>query len=160
MPIKVGDIAPDFTLPDQDRRPRGLADYRGRNLLLMFFPFAFTDVCAGELCELRDRRNRFEAEGAEVVSVSCDPTGSLRAFADREGLSYPLLSDFWPHGRVAQEYGVFVPEFGVANRVTFLIDPDGIVRWTAASSLDAPRDADDYVEALAALGQPGAVRSR
>lgn len=153
MAIQVGDRAPGFTLPDQDRQPHSLSDYLGRNVVLMFFPFAFTPVCAGELCDLRDRRSRFEADGATILSVSCDSTGALRAFADREGIDHPLLSDFWPHGQVAQQYGVFVPELGVPNRATFLIDATGIVRWSVATGLGEPRDADDYAAALAQLTQ-------
>ena len=152
MTSQVGERAPDFTLRDQHKQLHSLADYRGRNVVLMFFPFAFTGICTGEVCDLRDRRSSFEAAGAAILAVSCDPIGSLRAFADKEGVDYPLLSDFWPHGAVAEKFGVFLPEVGAANRATFVIDGEGVVRWSVATSLGEPRNPDDYADALSQLG--------
>lgn len=148
----VGDEAPDFELRDQHAQLHRLSDYRGRsNVLLVFYPFAFTGVCTGELCALRDDFGVPRADGVTVFGVSCDSVGALRAFAGREGLDYPLLSDFWPHGAVASAYGVFNDALGAADRGTFLIDRDGIVRWTVRTELGRARDVTAYEKAIAEL---------
>lgn len=150
--VEVGDEAPDFELRDQHAQLHRLSGYRGRaNVLLVFYPFAFTGVCTGELCALRDDFGVPRADGIVVLGVSCDSVGALRAFAERESLDYPLLSDFWPHGAVASAYGVFDEALGAADRGTFLIDRDGIVRWTVRTELGQARDVTDYEKAIAGL---------
>jgi peroxiredoxin len=147
--LAVGDEAPDFELRDQHAQVHRLSDYRGRaNVLLVFYPFAFTGVCTGELAALRDGVG---VGDVQVLAISCDSVGALRAFADREGLGYPLLSDFWPHGAVASAYGVFNDVLGAADRGTFLIDRQGIVRWTVRTELGQARDVADYEKAIAEL---------
>lgn len=150
--VKVGDEAPDFELRDQHAAPHRLSDHRGKdNVLLVFYPFAFTGVCTGEMAALRDSLPSLEAAGAVVYAVSCDTVASLREFADREGLAHSLLSDFWPHGAVSTAYGVFNDTLGAAERGSFLIDRSGIVRWVVRNGLPDARNIGDYEKALADL---------
>ncbi len=152
MAIQVGDKAPDFELKDNHGRTVKLSDLRGRkNVVLLFYPFAFTGVCTGELCELRDNLPRFEDRDTQLLAVSNDSIHTLRVFAEQEGLEYPLLSDFWPHGNVSRAYGVFDEDKGCAVRGTFVIDKEGVVRWTVVNGLPDARDLNDYVQALDAL---------
>ncbi|WP_317443113.1 peroxiredoxin [Streptomyces collinus] len=152
MAIQVGDKAPDFELKDNHGRPVRLADYHGeKNVVLLFYPFAFTGVCTGELCELRDHLPRFADRDTQLLAVSNDSIHTLRVFAEQEGLEYPLLSDFWPHGNVSRAYGVFDEDKGCAVRGTFVIDKEGVVRWTVVNGLPDARDLNEYVKALDAL---------
>ncbi|MEV6420675.1 peroxiredoxin [Streptomyces scopuliridis] len=159
MAIEVGAPAPDFELKDNHGRTVRLSDFRrsedgadgGKNVVLLFYPFAFTGVCTGELCALRDELPSFVNEDTQLLAVSNDSIHTLRVFGEQEGLEYPLLSDFWPHGAVSRAYGVFDEEKGCAVRGTFIIDKDGIVRWTVVNGLPDARDLDEYVKALAAL---------
>ncbi|MER7914845.1 MULTISPECIES: peroxiredoxin [unclassified Streptomyces] len=152
MAIQVGDKAPDFELKDNHGRTVRLADFRGeKNVVLLFYPFAFTGVCTGELCELRDNLPRFADRDTQLLAVSNDSIHSLRVFAEQEGLEYPLLSDFWPHGNVSRDYGVFDEDKGCAVRGTFIIDKDGVVRWTVVNGLPDARDLNEYVKALDTL---------
>lgn len=152
MSVEVGQPAPDFTLSNQDGEKVTLSDFRGKkNVLVMFYPFAFTGVCTGELCTIRDRRGDFVNDSTEVLSISCDPVYSLKEFAGKEQLDHQLLSDFWPHGEVAKSYGVFLDDKGFAIRGSFVIDKEGIVRWAVVNGPGEARNADDYAAALAAL---------
>lgn len=152
MAIQVGQPAPEFTLPSQYGEQVSLADFRGRrNVLLMFYPFAFTGICTGELCTIRDRYTDFVNDDTVVLSVSCDSMHTLKVFAAQEGLTHPLLSDFWPHGEVSRAYGVFLEDKGFSTRGSFVIDRDGIVRWAVVKGPGEARSADDYAQALAAL---------
>ncbi|MEU6771457.1 peroxiredoxin [Streptomyces sp. NPDC046759] len=152
MAIQVGDKAPDFELKDNHGRTVKLSDFRGdRNVVLLFYPFAFTGVCTGELCELRDNLPKFEDRDTQLLAVSNDSIHTLRVFAEQEGLEYPLLSDFWPHGNVSRAYGVFDEDKGCAVRGTFVIDKEGVVRWTVVNGLPDARDLNDYVKALDTL---------
>jgi len=129
-----------------------LSSFRGcKTIVLMFYPFAFSGICTGELCELRDNLPDFTADDVEVLAVSCDPMFSLRAFADKEGFEFSLLSDFWPHGDVAKMYGVFNETVGAASRGTYIIDPEGIVRWKVENGLPDKRDINSYKKALGSL---------
>ncbi|WP_035932679.1 peroxiredoxin [Knoellia aerolata] len=148
--LPVGTRAPSFSLRDQNGAEVALADHLGqRHVLLVFYPWAFSGICTGELTEIRDDLGRFVTEDVQVVTVSCDAMFSLRAYADRDGYFFPLLSDFWPHGEVARAYGVFDEEAGVARRGTFLIDPDGVIRWSLVSGIGERRDFSGYHDALA-----------
>lgn len=149
MAIEPGTKAPSFALKDQHGQTVTLEGLRGqKSAVLLFFPFAFTGVCTGELCALRDRLPEFVNDHVQLLAVSNDAPFSLRVFAEREGLSYPLLSDFWPHGEVSRAYGVFDEEKGCAVRGTFIIDKEGVVRWTVVNALPDARDLNDYVSAL------------
>lgn len=148
----VGAPAPDFELPDQHGSAVRLSSLRGRPVVLAFFPFAFTSVCTGELTAIRDSLIPGVGAVAAVVAVSCDSMFSLRVFAETEGLDFPLLSDFWPHGAVASAYGVFDHERGCAVRGTFVVDAGGTVRWDVVNALPDARDVDDYRRVLSSLG--------
>ena len=154
MSIAVGDVAPDFTLKDQAGHEVTLAGYAGKqNVVLVFYPFTFTGVCQGELCEIRDDPSAFTSTDAQVLAVSCDTRHAQAQWAEREGFTFPLLSDFWPHGEVAKAYGVFNDALGCANRATFVIDRSGKVVSTFSSpDLGTPRARAEYDQALAKLG--------
>ena len=152
MAIQVGEKAPDFELKDNHGRAVKLSDFRGqKNVVVLFYPFAFTGVCTGELCELRDNLPRFADRDTQLLAVSNDSIHTLRVFAEQEGLEYPLLSDFWPHGNVSRAYGVFDEDKGCAVRGTFVIDKEGVVRWTVVNGLPDARDLNEYVTALDTL---------
>jgi len=148
----AGDEAPDFVCKNQHGEDVRLSELRGRNVVVVFYPFAFSGICSGELAELRDHLALFTEAGAEVLAVSCDPVYALRAWADEERFGFSLLSDFWPHGAVASSYGVFDADRGCAVRGTFVIDREGVVRWSVVNSLGEARSLDDYRKALAELG--------
>lgn len=152
MAIQVGDKAPDFELKDNHGRTVKLSDFRGgKNVVLLFYPFAFTGVCTGELCELRDNLPAFVNDDTQLLALSNDSVHTLRVFAEQEGLEYPLLSDFWPHGNTSRAYGVFAEDKGCAVRGTFIIDKEGVVRWTVVNDLPDARDLNEYVKALDTL---------
>ncbi|GHG41822.1 MULTISPECIES: peroxiredoxin [Streptomyces] len=152
MAIEVGTKAPDFELKDNHGRTVRLSDFRGeKNVVLLFYPFAFTGVCTGELCELRDNLPKFVNDDTQLLAVSNDSIHTLRVFAEQEGLEYPLLSDFWKHGDASRAYGVFDEEKGCAVRGTFIIDKEGVVRWTVVNALPDARDLDGYLKALETL---------
>lgn len=136
--------APDFELQDQHGSPVKLSDFRGRNVVLVFYPAAFTGVCHSELSALQD----FTTD-AQVLTVSVDSMFTHRAWADQEGYTFPLLSDFWPHGQVARAYGVFDETKGLAKRGTFIIDGEGVIRWSIVNPIGTARDVADYAKALA-----------
>lgn len=152
QPPAVGAVAPDFTLRDQFGQDVTLSDFRGsKNVVLVFYPFAFSGICTGEMCEIRDNLGFFESDSVQVLAISCDPMFSLRAWADREGYFFPLLSDFWPHGDVARSYGVFAEDSGKAIRGTFLIDREGLVRWSLINQPGQQRDFTAYYAAVEEL---------
>ncbi|MFD3333365.1 peroxiredoxin [Streptomyces sp. NPDC058700] len=152
MAIEVGTRAPDFELKDNHGRTVRLSDFRGeKNVVLLFYPFAFTGVCAGELGELRDNQAAFVNDDTQLLAVSNDSIHTLRVFAEQESLDYPLLSDFWKHGEASRAYGVFDEEKGCAVRGTFIIDKEGVVRWTVVNALPDARDLGEYVKALDAI---------
>lgn len=148
----IADRAPAFQLRDQHGSEQSLASRSGeRNVLLVFYPFAFTGVCSGEMLALQAHADDWASRGTDVLAVSCDPVPSLNAFAEANGLTMPLLSDFWPHGKVATAYGAFDKSLGAAGRATYLIDKSGTVRWTVQSAIADARDINDYLKALADL---------
>lgn len=152
MSLAVGQPAPDFEVKDHNGNLVRLSGFRGeKNVVLVFYPYAFTSTCTGELCELRDRSADFVNDDVQVLGISCDPVASLKVFAAQEGLQYPLLSDFYPHGAVAREYGVFLEEKGFATRGTFVIDKQGVLRWSVVNTPGDARNSDEYKAALAAL---------
>lgn len=151
MPLSVGDVAPDFELRNTHGTPIRLSDLRGRKVMVVFFPFAFSGICTGELCELRDRFDLFASSEVTLLAVSCDPMFTLKAWAEQENFDFDLLSDFWPHGEVASQYGVFDESAGLAVRGSFLIDEDGFIRWAVVNPRGQARDFAAYRQALAAL---------
>jgi mycoredoxin-dependent peroxiredoxin len=150
-PPEIGDVAPEFELRSQHGEPTRLSDFRGsKSVVVVFYPFAFSGICTSELCEIRDDLARFQNDSVQVLAVSCDSVQTLRAFAEAEGYGFPLLSDFWPHGDVARSYGVFNDKVGVAVRGSFLIDTEGVVRWSVVNGIGEARDLSGYHAALAA----------
>jgi mycoredoxin-dependent peroxiredoxin len=147
--VDVGDVAPDFMLTNQHGEDVSLSSYRGAPVVLVFFPFAFSGICTGEFAEIRDRMT--ELDGAEVLAVSCDHFFANRAFADAQKLEFSVLSDFWPHGDVSRAYGIFNDDVGVAERGTYIIDGQGIVRWKIEHGIGEARDLGAYREALESL---------
>ncbi|HEY8372316.1 MAG TPA: peroxiredoxin [Pseudonocardiaceae bacterium] len=152
MPLEVGTEAPDFTLPDYNKEQVTLSSFRGKkNVLLVFYPFAFSGICQGELCQVRDDLAQFQNDQVQVLGVSVDTPFSLKAWAEQQGYTFPLLSDFWPHGEVAKAYGVFNEKAGMANRGTFLIDTDGIIRFAEMNQPGEARDQEVWKKALSSL---------
>jgi mycoredoxin-dependent peroxiredoxin len=150
--IQAGHEAPDFTLRDQNREEFTLSGLRGKKaVLIVFYPFAFTGICTGELNRIRDQLPIFQNEDVQVVTISCDSVYSQKVFSLREELEFPLLADYWPHGEVARSYGVFNEDGGFANRGTFLVDRDGIVRFAEMNTIGEGRDADDWIAAIKSL---------
>jgi peroxiredoxin len=150
MILGPGAIAPDFTLANQFGQPVSLADFRGvKPVTLVFFPLAFSRTCQGELCELRDHLELFEDSGTELLGVSVDSKHALRAWAEEQGYGFQLLADFWPHGEVARSYGAFLEERGYADRATFVIDADGVIRTSFATGPGEARTLEQYRAALA-----------
>ena len=149
MPLEVGTVAPDFTLKDQNNQPVTLSDFRGKkNVLIVFYPLAFTGTCQGELAEIRDNLPEYANDDVQVLTVSVDSPYSHKVWAEREGFTFPLLADFWPHGAVAQAYGVFHEQAGFANRGTFVIDREGVVRYAHMQGPGEPRDQRTWRDTL------------
>jgi mycoredoxin-dependent peroxiredoxin len=152
MAIAVGDIAPDFTLKDQNQQVVRLSDFRGKkNVLVVFFPFVFSGVCHGELCEVRDHVEDFVNNDSELLTISVDAPYAQKAWATAEGYTFTQLADFWPHGAVASSYGVFNADHGFALRGTFLVDRAGVVQFAEVNGPGEPRDQNNWRKALAAL---------
>lgn len=150
MPIEVGAVAPDFTLKDQNNQLVTLSSYRDvKNVLLVFYPLAFTGTCQGELCRVRDELPTFENDDTAILAISVGPPPTHKIWAAEQGYTFPLLSDFWPHGEVAQAYGVFNDSAGFANRGTFVVDKSGIVRFAEMNGPGEARDSSSWAEALA-----------
>ncbi len=151
--IDVGALAPDFTLKDQNGRPVTLSAYQHvRDVLLVFFPLAFTGVCQRELDEIQSHLADYVNERTQTLAISVGPPPTHKVWTKQSGFTFPVLSDFWPHGAVAQAYGVFNGDAGFANRGTFVIDRTGVVRLAEMNGPGEPRDQAVWVDALAALG--------
>lgn len=150
--LNVGTTAPDFTLRDQNQQPVTLSDYRGaKNVLLVFFPLAFTGICQGELDQLRDHLPAYDNDDSAALAVSVGPPPTHKIWAADSGFLFPVLSDFWPHGAVSQDYGVFNDDTGFSNRGTFVIDRTGTIRFAEMKQPGEARDQQLWLEALGAL---------
>ena len=147
--LEIGGPAPDFTLRDQFGQDVTLSSFAGRKaVVILFYPYAFSGVCTGELAGVRDRLDEFLTFDTEVLAISCDPVYSLRAFADAEGLNFPLLSDFWPHGEVSSRYEVFDEVKGRPRRSSYVIDRAGTLRWAVHNANPEGRDLDEHLAQL------------
>jgi mycoredoxin-dependent peroxiredoxin len=152
MAVEVGDKAPDFELINQHGETVKLSSFQGHKpVVLVFYPLSFSGTCTGELCELRDNFSAFESKDVELMAISVDSKFTQKIFAEKEGYKFQVLADFWPHGAVAQSYGVFKEDAGIAIRGTFLIDKEGVVRAKFVNGPGEARDLGSYKEALAAL---------
>ncbi len=150
--LTIGGPAPDFTLRDQFGQDVTLSSFRGQKAVAIFFyPFAFSGVCTGEMAGIRERLDQFLTFDTEVLAISCDPVYALRAFADSDGLNFPLLSDFWPHGAVSAAYDVFDDNRGCAQRSSYVIDKEGLVRWAVHNAMPEGRDLQEHLRQLESL---------
>ena len=150
--ISVGEVAPDFELKDQHGAKVKLSSFKGnKNVVVLFIPFSFTGTCTGELCAIRDDLAAFQNDDVQVIAISCDSPFTQKIFAEQEGYKFPVLSDFWPHGAVAQAYGIFNADLGCALRGTFVIDKQGVIRWSVVNGLGDARNNGDYKSAITAL---------
>src|SRR5438105_2265690 len=146
--LQVGEVAPHFELLDEEGKPTRLSSFRGRNVVIVFFPAAFSPICTQELKQIGARRMEYERENAAVIGISVDNRWSLRAFKRDEGLSATLLSAFHPKGNVAQKFGVFLGETGYAKRGNFVVDKDGVIRGISVKEPKEPRNEEDYFNLL------------
>lgn len=152
MTLDIGSKAPEFTLENQYGEEVSLAELlTERPVVLVFFPLAFSGICTGELCELQENIAAFDDSSVTLVGVSVDSKYTLRAWAEQEGYKFSILSDFWPHGQVASDYGVFLDEAGIATRGTFVIAQDGTVAAAFATAPGEARDFAAYREAITSL---------
>ena len=152
MPLAIGTPAPDFTLFDQNKEQVSLSELSGHNSLIVFIPFPFTGHCDNEGCAIRDGLGGLESIDAKVVVITDHAVPVNAKWAAENAFTFPVLSDFWPHGDVTRAYGAFNDALGAANRVTYVIDADGIVRDVVATeSLGIPREYELYGQALEAL---------
>lgn len=150
--IAVGQTAPDFTLRDQNNEEVTLAQFRGKQaVLIIFYPLAFTGICTGELTKVRDDLTTFQNDDVQVLTISVDSSYAHKIFAEREGYEFPLLSDFWPHGAVAQTYEAFNVTAGIANRGTYLVNKSGVVTFAELNGPGEGRDAAEWAAAIKAL---------
>ncbi|OBF26512.1 peroxiredoxin [Mycobacterium sp. ACS1612] len=150
--VEVGSDAPDFTLKDQNGRSVSLSSFRGeKDVLLVFFPLAFTSICQGELDEIRDHLSDYENDETATLAISVGPPPTHKIWATQSSFTFPVLSDFWPHGATAQSYGVFNDVTGFANRGTFVVDRSGVVRFAEMKQPGEPRDQGVWKAALTAL---------
>jgi mycoredoxin-dependent peroxiredoxin len=149
MALQLGGPAPDFTLRDQFGQDVTLSSYRERKaVLILFYPFAFSGVCTGEMAGIRDRLADFLTFDTEVLAISCDPVYALRVFADQDRLNFPLLSDFWPHGEVARAYEVFDEQLGAALRSSYVVDKAGAIAWSVHNDDPVGRDLGEHLAQL------------
>ena len=141
MKIKVGDLAPDFTLQSHLDKEVTLSDYRGKTTVLVFFPQAFTPVWTSQIPSYEAEYATFAELNVQVLGISIDHIPVLKAWAESiGGISYPLISDFWPHGEVAKQYGVFREQEGRSERAIFIIDKQGIVQYVDIHDIDEQPD--------------------
>ncbi|WP_448628058.1 peroxiredoxin [Geodermatophilus sp. URMC 64] len=131
--LAVGTRAPDFTLPDADGRPVSLSDFRGRPVVLVFYPLDWSPGCSRQLELYQQELAEFERRGAALVGISVDSLYSHGAWAAVRGLTFPLLSDFHPRGEVARRYGVWRESDGFSERALYVVDADGVIRWAHVS---------------------------
>lgn len=152
-PLQPGDRAPDFELRDQNNQRVSLSELLsgGRQVLVVFFPLAFTGTCQGELGHIRDHLPRFVNDAVTTVAVSVGPPPTHKVWSAAQGFLFPILSDFWPHGAVARDYRVFNDERGYADRGTFLVNADGTIAFADVVGPGESRDESLWEKALAAV---------
>lgn len=152
MSLLIGDLAPEFSLPNQFGEDVSLNQFRGaKPVVLVFYPLSFSGICTGELCEIRDNFARFQSNDVELLAISVDSKYVQKVFAEQEGYKFSVLADFWPHGQVAKDYGVFLEEHGISNRATFVIDKAGVLVAKFVTAPGQARSLNEYDRALATL---------
>jgi peroxiredoxin len=149
MAIAVGAAAPDFVLKDQSQKEVKLADFRGKRVVLVFYPLDWSPVCTNEhVCLVNDLK-RFEQLDAQVLGLSVDSVWSHKAFAEKMGIHYPLLADFQPRGAVADKFGVYLSDKGITGRAIAIIDRAGNIAWFKQYDIPTVPDVNEVAEALA-----------
>jgi peroxiredoxin len=152
MSLIIGDLAPDFSLVNQFGETVTLSQFRGNKpVVVVFYPLSFSGICTGELCEIRDNFEKFASSDVELLAISVDSKFVQKVFAEHEGYKFSVLADFWPHGQVAKDYGVFLEEHGIANRGTFVVDKHGVLVAKFITAPGQARSLDEYDRALATL---------
>jgi peroxiredoxin len=149
--LGLGQPAPGFTARNQHGELLTVTGLRGAPAVIIFYPWAFSSICRDELAAIRDDHERFVALRTRVLAVSCDAMYALRAYADAEGIPFDLLSDHWPHGAIAQAYGVFDEQAGCARRGTFVLDSAGLIRWQQVNQINESRELPAVLAAAANL---------
>ncbi len=150
MPIAIGQPAPDFVLKDQNQKEVRLSDYRGKSkVVLVFYPLDWSPVCTNEhACFVNDMK-QFESLNAQVLGVSVDSVWSHRAFAEKMGITYPLLADFQPRGAAATQYGVYLADKGITGRAIAIVNAAGKVAWFKQYEIPEVPDVKEVATALA-----------
>ncbi|HYM12503.1 MAG TPA: peroxiredoxin [Bryobacterales bacterium] len=151
MPIAVGQPAPDFTLKDQNQKEVKLSDFRGKKVVLAFYPLDWSPVCSREHACFIDDLGSFEDAKAQVLGISVDSVWSHKAFAEKMGIRYPLLADFQPRGAVASQFGLYLAEKGITNRATVILDQQGVVRFVQVHDIPTQRSNEALVAELEKL---------
>jgi peroxiredoxin len=149
--LEAGTLAPDFTLPVSPRQNASLGQYRGRPVVLVFYPADWSPVCGDQLALYNELGGEFARFNAALLPISVDGVWSHAAFGSQRNYQFPLWSDFEPKGRVARLYGVFNETDGVSQRALFVIDADGVIRWSYLSPDAVNPGADGILSALEAL---------
>jgi peroxiredoxin len=150
-PLAPGTSAPDFTLHDTPDQTVSLSELRGRPVILVFYPADWSPVCGGELALYNELLPEFQRFGATPLGISVDGAWCHIAFARDRKLKFPLLADFEPKGAVARAYGVYRQHDGITERALFLIDAEGVIRWSYVSPVGINPGADGILKALEAL---------
>ncbi len=152
MSLIIGDQAPEFELVNQHGETVKLSDFRGNKaVVVVFYPLSFSGICTGELCELRDNIGMFKNDKVELLAISVDSKYVQKQFAEHEGYDFSVLADFWPHGAVAEKYGVFLADAGISNRATFVINKDGEISAKFITAPGQARSLGEYQRALEAI---------
>jgi peroxiredoxin len=155
MAVEVGQRAPDFSLYDTDRKLRKLSEFKGKNVVLAFFPGAFTGTCTKEMCTLRDQMSQYNTMNAQMIGITVDPAHTLKAWAEQNKVAYPFLSDF--KREVVNQFGIAMPNMGgmegytTARRSVFVLDKNGVVRWKWVAEAPGEPNYDDVKAAVAKL---------
>lgn len=155
-PLSAGTRAPDFELPSRPDRTVSLAEFRGQPVILAFYPEDWSPVCSDQMALYQEVLPEFQKFNAELLGISVDGVWSHLAFAKDRNLHFPLLADFEPKGKVARAYDVYRARDGTSERALFVIDADGIVRWSYVSPVGVNPGADGILRALENLGKGGA----
>lgn len=150
-PLPVGTDAPDFTLYSSPNQSISVSDFRGQPVILAFYPADWSPVCSDQMVLYNELLGEFQRYDAQLLGISVDSVWCHGAFVDEHDLRFPLLADFEPKGAVARSYGVYRPEHGTAKRALFVIDSDGVIRWTHISPIDVNPGADGILKALQRL---------
>ena len=159
-PVRAGERAPDFSLPSSPEKKSSLSDFRGRNLVLAFYPADFSPVCGDQMALYNEVLPEFRRLNADLLGVSVDGVWCHRAFSDVRHLKFPLLSDFEPKGEISRAYGAYHAEDGTSERALFVIDGEGIVRWSYVSPIDVNPGADGILDALERMQPTASGASR